>query len=119
MLEVYGDMIVNAYQRASMESGLVEAKREAERSNRLKTAFLANLSHEIRTPLNGILGFTDILMEGESRTREQDEYLDLIRKSGERLMATIDDLVDISAIEAGSQTLNIADIDLHKILRSG
>ena len=116
VLEVYGDMIVNAYQRASMESGLVEAKREAERSNRLKTAFLANLSHEIRTPLNGILGFTDILMEGESRTREQDEYLDLIRKSGERLMATIDDLVDISAIEAGSQTLNIADTDLYKIL---
>jgi PAS domain S-box-containing protein len=116
VLEVYGDMIVNAYQRASIESGLVAAKREAERSNRLKTTFLANLSHEIRTPLNGILGFTDMLIEGEAQNREQDGYLHLIRKSGERLMGTIDDLVDISAIEAGSQTLNIAEVDLHKIL---
>lgn len=116
VLEVYGDMIVNAYQRVTMENGLIEAKKDAERNNRLKTTFLANLSHEIRTPLNGILGFTSELMGSQSCTPEQGESLNLIRKSGERLMATIDDLVDISAIEAGTQALHIEQVNLGKIL---
>ncbi|MGM0566363.1 MAG: PAS domain S-box protein [Bacteroidota bacterium] len=80
---------------------LKAAKEKAEESDRLKTAFLANMSHEIRTPMNGILGFADILKDSDFTSEEKDEYIEVIHRSGQRLMNTVSDIVEISKIEAG------------------
>jgi PAS domain S-box-containing protein len=80
---------------------LEEAKEKAEESDRLKTSFLANLSHEIRTPMNGILGFADLLKHGGLQQSVQDEYIEVIQQSGRRMLSLIEDLVNISKIEAG------------------
>ncbi|MCW3785722.1 ABC transporter substrate binding protein [Plebeiibacterium sediminum] len=88
------------------------SKIKAEESNKLKTAFLANLSHEIRTPMNGIVGFTTILQEGDLETDEQKLYLDLIDNSSQRMVHLIDDLVNISRIESGTVELHCSEIKL-------
>lgn len=80
---------------------LIKAKKRAEESERLKTAFLANMSHEIRTPMNGILGFTSLLKNRTSSAEQTKKYIDIIEKSGNRMLNTINDIVDISRIEAG------------------
>jgi signal transduction histidine kinase/DNA-binding NarL/FixJ family response regulator/HPt (histidine-containing phosphotransfer) domain-containing protein len=82
---------------------LSEAKELAEAANRAKSEFLANMSHEIRTPLNGILGFTELLITGGDRDDQHDrmDFLETIRKSGKRLLQLLNDLLDISKIEAG------------------
>lgn len=87
---------------------LLKAKEKAEESDRLKSAFLANMSHEIRTPMNGIMGFAELLKESENidnSTRK--EYINLIEKSGRRMLNIINDLVDISKIESGQMKINI------------
>lgn len=80
---------------------LVKAKEKAQESDRLKTAFLANMSHEIRTPMNGILGFAQLLKHVRLNDAEQNEYIEIIEKSGTRMLNIINDIVDISKIEAG------------------
>jgi PAS domain S-box-containing protein len=95
---------------------LVEAKEKAEESDRLKSAFLANISHEIRTPMNGILGFSELLKEPHLSGDEQQEYIDLIQQSGERMLNLINDLIDISRIDAGEIVLNITDTTLNKLI---
>lgn len=80
---------------------LVEACKKAEESDRLKSVFLANMSHEIRTPMNGILGFTGILKEPDITSEERVEYLGVIEDCGKHLLSIINDLVDISRVEAG------------------
>jgi signal transduction histidine kinase/CheY-like chemotaxis protein len=82
------------------EQSLVEAKLEAERSSQQKTAFLANMSHEIRTPMNSILGFSELL-EGELREPKHRQYLKSIRSSAGALLELINDILEISKIEAG------------------
>lgn len=89
------------------------AKEKAEESDRLKTAFLANMSHEIRTPMNGILGFVELLKEPKLSGEEQQEYILIIEKSGERLLNIINDIVDISKIEAGQMAVNIKESNIN------
>ncbi|NTU98022.1 MAG: PAS domain S-box protein [Chlorobiaceae bacterium] len=96
---------------------LVAAKEKAEESDQLKTAFLANMSHEIRTPMNGIMGLTELLKEPDLSETEQQEYIDLIQQSGERMMALINDLLDISLLDAKKTTLNIAETSVNAILQ--
>jgi signal transduction histidine kinase len=93
---------------------LAKAKERAEESDLLKSAFLANISHEIRTPLNGMLGFTEILKEPGLTTPEQQKYIDIIEKSGQRLLDTVQDLIDISKIETGQVIMNISEVNLEK-----
>ncbi|MFW6019702.1 MAG: response regulator [Bacteroidales bacterium] len=81
-----------------MEKELVKAKEKAEESNRLKSAFLANLSHEIRTPMNGIIGFTELLKEDELAPGDKNRYVDIIHSSGEYLMRIISDIVEMSKL---------------------
>ncbi|MCD6091932.1 MAG: response regulator, partial [Bacteroidales bacterium] len=90
------------------------AKDKAEESDRLKSAFLANMSHEIRTPMNGILGFTSLLKEPDLTSNEKDNYIKIIEKSGKRMLTTINDIVDISKIEAGQMEVSISDFSINK-----
>jgi len=92
------------------------AKEKAEESERLKMAFLANMSHEIRTPMNGILGFADILKNNILSGTEQQEYIDIIEKSGKRLLDIINDIVDISRIEANIISPNISEVKINEQL---
>ncbi|HKK60512.1 MAG TPA: ATP-binding protein [Salinivirga sp.] len=89
----------------SKNSDYLEAKKKAEENDRLKTAFLTNMSHEIRTPLNGIMGFTHILSSRNYSREQQLKYLKIISKSGDRLLSLINDIIDISKIEAGGYTI--------------
>jgi signal transduction histidine kinase len=84
-----------------MERDLISAKEKAVESDRLKSAFLANMSHEIRTPLNSILGFSDLLTSLDLDKKIKSEYADMINLSGNNLLSIINDILDISKIEAG------------------
>ncbi len=87
------------------EKGLVEAMNAAEKANKAKSEFLANMSHEIRTPLNGLLGIID-LIEQTKLNKQQKQYLDIIKNSGNSLLGIIKDILDYSKIEAGKIDLN-------------
>ncbi|HET9694522.1 MAG TPA: ATP-binding protein [Steroidobacteraceae bacterium] len=97
---------------------LVEARDQAESSNRIKDVFLATMSHELRTPLNSIIGFSEIMLGGivGELNAEQRTQLGIIHKSGQQLLALISDVLDISKIEAGQLRLDITAVPLHEIL---
>ncbi|WP_297089565.1 PAS domain S-box protein [uncultured Draconibacterium sp.] len=95
---------------------LREAKEKAEQSDKLKSSFLANMSHEIRTPMNGILGFTELLKEPDLTTEQQHEFINVIQTSGDRMLSTINDIIDISKIESGMVNLNMQDINLSALI---
>lgn len=84
-----------------MIAEIISAKEKAEEADRLKSAFLANMSHEIRTPMNGIIGFTTLLAEPGLNDDEKLQYISIIQKSGQRMLNTVNDLIDISKIETG------------------
>lgn len=93
---------------------LVAAKENAQKSDMLKSAFLANMSHEIRTPMNGILGFAELLKEPGLNNSKQVEYVQIIEKSGYRMLGIINDIVDISKIEAGMMELDIKESNINE-----
>ncbi len=88
-------------ERKKLEEDLKNAKEEAEEAANMKAAFLANMSHEIRTPMNGILGFTDLLKNPDLSKEKRISYIDIISKSGNHLLNLINDIIDISKIDAG------------------
>jgi len=98
----------------SLNSDLTVSKEKAEESDKLKSAFLANMSHEIRTPMNGILGFSELLKTPGLTGEKQQEYIAIIKKSGNRMLNIINDIVDISKIEAGLMKVDIKDSDINE-----
>lgn len=94
------------------------AKEKVEESDRLKSAFLANMSHEIRTPMNGILGFSSLLKEPKLTGQKQQKYINIIEKSGARMLNIINDIIDISKIESGTMKVNMKATNINKQLNS-
>jgi len=99
--------------RKQSEQELTKAKERAEESDRLKSAFLANMSHEIRTPMNGILGFAELLKIPDLTGEQQQQYIGLIKKSGDRMLNIINDIVDISKIEAGQVKVSLSQTNIN------
>lgn len=93
------------------------AKAQAESANRAKSAFLATMSHEIRTPLNAVLGYTQLMRRDPALTPQQRTHLDIIDRSGHHLLTLINDVLELSKIEASRATLLEAPLDLHELLR--
>ncbi len=112
-------LIVGTTQRIdaskAMETALKQALAKAEESDRLKSAFIANMSHEIRTPLNAIIGFTSVLPDLDNRDERQ-EIINLIQENNQKLLRIIDDVMNISKIEAGKEQLQISVFDINIIL---
>ncbi len=98
------------------EKKLIAALDNAKESDRLKSAFLANMSHEIRTPMNGILGFTDLLKDPHLSGEAQNQYINIIEKSGLRMLNIINDIIDISKIESGQMTLLVTDVNINELV---
>jgi signal transduction histidine kinase/NO-binding membrane sensor protein with MHYT domain/DNA-binding response OmpR family regulator len=97
---------------------LGKAKEVADAANRAKSEFLANMSHELRTPLNAILGFAQLLNDDSSLSAEHQEYIGIINRSGEHLLRLINDILEMSKIEAGRTTLNDTVFDVHRLLHN-
>jgi signal transduction histidine kinase/tetratricopeptide (TPR) repeat protein/ActR/RegA family two-component response regulator len=105
-----------AIENARLFAEAQQAKAAAEAANKAKSAFLANMSHELRTPLNAVLGFAQVMERDSTLSSRHKEYLSIIARSGEHLLGLINDVLEMSKIEAGSVTLNVAPFDLDRLL---
>ena len=113
-LEIIASYIGQFIERIKNTEELQEAKEKAEESDRLKSAFLSNMSHEIRTPMNGIIGFTDLLQEPDFTDDDKKQFIESIKKSGDRMLNTVNDIVEISKIEVGEITIRKKIIDINE-----
>lgn len=130
LLQLFAHMLVNVKKRTKVEMKLMDTNRnlelatkkankmarEAEIANKSKSAFLANMSHEIRTPLNAIIGFSQLMNRDKFLTETQREYNISIVKAGEHLLNLINDILELSKVEAGRVVVNPVDVDLHALL---
>ena len=113
ILEYVAPSIGLAIERKKIIENLKIAKEEAEESDRLKSAFLANMSHEIRTPMNGILGFTELLIEPDLSSKQKEKYIEIVHESGQRMLNTVNDIIEISRIEADEVNIKLKETDLN------
>ncbi len=101
-----------------MNLELKHSKEKAEESDNLKSAFLANMCHEIRTPMSGILGFAELLKNPDLSANEEKEFIKIIEQSGQRMLNIINDLINISLIDAGQVDLNFSSININDVMDS-
>ena len=106
---------MNIDRQKDIERSLIEARNKAEESDRLKSAFLANISHEIRTPLNAIVGFSDVLSMVQSE-EERTQLVNLIKQNNAQLLRLIDDMVNMSKLDAGDDAVKKEHFDLKTLL---
>ncbi len=118
MLEFISHQISISIERKRNDQDLKEALVKAQESDRLKSAFLANMSHEIRTPLNSIIGFSDLLLDPNFETSQHADFAGMISASGNNLLAIINDIVDISKIEAGQVHLKKSIVSVQDLIKN-
>ena len=110
--------LIDLTAQKNIENELIAAKEKAEESEKLKTAFLANMSHEIRTPMNGILGFADLLSTPKLSGEKREKYIKIISQSGERMLATINAIIEISKIETNQIVKCISQVNVTELLQN-
>lgn len=108
--------LLDISEQQKLQEDLKASKIAAEVANATKSEFLANMSHEIRTPLSAIIGFADLLEASEIKHPDQDEYLTIIRRNAHALMHIIDDILDLSKVEAGHLAIEILDVSLYQLI---
>ncbi len=118
LLVFISDQIGLSIQNKKIEQDLKLALEKAMESDQLKTAFLHNISHEIRTPMNGILGFANLLKTPHLSDKKQQSFIDIITKSGERMLKTLNDLMDISRLETGQVKLHFTAMNINEELNT-
>ncbi len=119
-LDQYTNLQTLSGQLQARQAEIESKNRDLERADQMKSEFLANMSHELRTPLNAIIGFSELLQEQfyGPLNKEQDDYLSNIRTAGEHLLGLINDILDLSKIEAGRMELDLEPVDLPRMLES-
>lgn len=116
LLETIAHELTVVIERKRHIHDLIAAKNKAEESDKLKTAFLANISHEIRTPMNGILGFLDLLRIPDLDDARKEKFIELVNVSGQRLLETINKIIETAKLEAGQVEMNYSIVDLNETL---
>ncbi|MFP4047470.1 MAG: ATP-binding protein [Bacteroidales bacterium] len=106
--------MIDITEKIKRNQELIKAKEKAEETDRLKSIFLANMSHEIRTPMNGILGFAELLKNPDISYDQKQHYTNIIKQSGTRLLNIIDNLIDVSKIEAGLMKLEMTQTNINE-----
>lgn len=115
LLFVFAQILANLKRRSELETNLILEKEKANSANRAKSEFLANMSHEIRTPMNHILGFSEVMLNTTTDSKQKN-YLSTILNSGKTLLSLINDILDLSKIEAGKLDISLDPIDLRNII---
>ncbi|HBB92744.1 MAG: hypothetical protein A2X22_04550 [Bacteroidetes bacterium GWF2_49_14] len=115
LLHIIGRLFASVIKKKELNDSLIAARDRAEEANRIKSLFLANMSHEIRTPLNGILGFAELL-QTEFKDPEVSRYAEIILSSGNRLLQTLSQILDLSRVESGKMELFIERVDVIQAL---
>ncbi|PRY98261.1 signal transduction histidine kinase [Marinilabilia salmonicolor] len=113
-LKIIHELEIHQLELEMQNEELKKAREKAEENERLKSSFLANMSHEIRTPMNGILGFTQILKTFEMNEEERQNYIEIIEKSGIRMLNIINDIISISKIESQQVEISIAETNINE-----
>jgi signal transduction histidine kinase len=112
LLEYVSEHLALAIERHEVQSKLIQAKEQAEESDRLKSAFLSNLSHEIRTPLNSILGFTEVMADPDFTDAQRQQYTSQVIDSGHRLLNTLTKMVELAKLQAHQMQFEIQDVEV-------
>ncbi|MGQ9620079.1 MAG: ATP-binding response regulator [Bacteroidales bacterium] len=108
----------NITERKKAEAEILNAKLKAEENDRLKSEFLANMSHEIRTPLNAIVGFSNLLCSHDTSNEKRNQFQSIISNSSERLLNLINDIVDLSKLEAGQLSINLCECNVYDLVKN-
>src|SRR6185369_2151028 len=118
LLQTFADQAVIAIENVRLFNEIQEKSRQLEVANKHKSEFLANMSHELRTPLNAIIGFSEVMLSGMTGAMadKQKEFTNDIRDSGKHLLGLINDILDLSKIEAGRMELDVARFNLRSAM---